>query len=86
MSERLRCLVPFCRRTRGDRKGDPIGPGDEWVCGPHWSVTDRALRRLYSLCRRRTRRGWTDRDWRGLQVGLWHRLKRQATERAVGLA
>jgi hypothetical protein len=42
---RLRCAVPGCRRTRGQRKGEPpISEGEKWLCGPHWKLIDRRLK------------------------------------------
>jgi hypothetical protein len=85
MKDRITCVVPFCRRTRGDRKGDPITPDMEWICGDHWRLVERNRRRAYGRHRRRWRRfspeGAEDRaTWR-----LWSWLKRRAIERAAGL-
>lgn len=44
MSERMSCLVPFCRRSRGLRKGEIRLPS-EWICGPHWSGVSKQTRR-----------------------------------------
>lgn len=74
---RLRCIVPFCNRTRGDRKGDPLRPGMEWICGVHWRMTSRTWRRRYALIKRRERYD--------LAAGMWCRLKDQAIERATGV-
>lgn len=56
---RVRCCVPFCTRSRGDRKGDPIPrdrPGYEWICGPHWRLVPASVKaRRRQLDRRRTR-------------------------------
>jgi hypothetical protein len=48
MTARLPCCVPFCRRTRGRRKGDryPIEEATEWLCADHWKLADQRLRRL----------------------------------------
>lgn len=53
MTGRIGCVVPGCRRTRGDRKGDPLQPGMEWICGEHWALVDRSLKRLRARSRRR---------------------------------
>jgi hypothetical protein len=75
----LACIVPFCRRTRGQRKGEPpIRPGEEWICGPHYRLVDPALKAL----RRRAARA---KRWR-LAWMLWGKTKRQAIERAVGIS
>lgn len=66
-----RCLVPFCRRNKS------LPEGHEWICGKHWPLTSKKLRRLYFLCKRRQlhHTAW----------GLWCRLREQAIERAGGL-
>lgn len=74
---RLRCIVPFCAHTRGDRKGDPLIPGMEWICSEHWRLTSKAWRRRLFLFKRRHRFD--------LAARTWQRLKAQAIERAVGL-
>lgn len=45
---RLRCCVPFCNHTRGQRKGDtePVREGQEWVCGKHWMAIPKQVRRV----------------------------------------
>ena len=49
---RVRCCVPFCRRTK-----TPQDRYAEWVCPTHWAVVDPRLRRLFRPAkRRRTRR------------------------------
>lgn len=70
MADRLACLVPGCRRTCKPFHG-------EWICGVHWPATDRAMRRLLSLAKRRGRQQAC--------AAIWRRLKRQAIERAVGI-
>ncbi|MGO1078317.1 hypothetical protein [Inquilinus sp. CA228] len=54
MTGRLACLVPFCRRTRGVRSGEPpIRPGEEWVCGPHWKLVPGRLKASRRRAKRR---------------------------------
>lgn len=68
---RLRCVVPSCRRTRGQRKGEPPIKGDEeWICGVHWKMVDRSLKAL----RRQSRRRWDRR------VAIAEFAKKQAEE------
>lgn len=51
MSEqRLKCCVPFCNRTRGDRKGDPVNRYSEWICGDHWKLVDRRTKLFRRRC------------------------------------
>lgn len=77
MSMRLLCIVPFCPHTRGDRKGDPVREGMEWICGSCWRRTSLTWRRRYALFKRR--------DRPELAVSMWARLKAQAIERAAGI-
>lgn len=87
--DRTSCSVPFCRRsTAGVWKG--------FICGPHWRLVDRDLKRLRTRVRQRYMRlgevvtiprGWrclTDRAARA-DNGIWRRMVRQAAERAAGL-
>lgn len=75
---RISCIVPFCRRTRGDRKGDPITPGMEWICAEHFRPIDRAMKRIYRRAIRRDRCS-------PATARIWRRLKRAAIEAAAGL-
>lgn len=70
---RLRCCVPFCRRTTRNDRG-----WDEWLCAAHWKLVDTDIKAL----RRRARRKGRQR----LDNMLWRRAKRQAIERALGAA
>lgn len=74
MPDRLKCIVPFCRHTRGDRKSDPLRPGMEWICAKHWSTTNTTWRRRYGLFKRRQR--WD------LAARMWEGLKQQAVDLA----
>lgn len=78
MSLRMACQVPGCRRTRGQRKGEPpLTPTTEWICGDHWRMVPRELRRLLFTARRRRRQR--------LHALAWRRAKRAAVERAAGI-
>lgn len=49
-SRRVCCCVPFCQRTRGDRKNDPLPEnldGLEWICAEHWKAVSGQLRAIY---------------------------------------
>lgn len=85
---RVRCLVPHCDRTRGDRKGDQLHPGAEWICGEHWRRVPRRLKLIRSrLRRRRARLGGKMTDvMRGIESRSWERCKRAAIEAGVGLS
>jgi len=76
---RLRCGVPGCRRTfRADGC-------DERVCGRHWRLADRRLRRLVTKVRAKARRlGWSA-QLIALDQRLWTKGKAQVIERAMGL-
>jgi hypothetical protein len=82
---RVNCIIPFCRRTRGDRKGDPVTPDMEWICGEHWKSVPRQYRRVWGRIRRRWRRFGPEADAKPSDWRVWCRLKAVATERAVGL-
>ena len=81
--KRIRCAVPFCRRTRRDD-----GSFTEWICQEHWVLTSARLRRIYSLRKRRIRRLVSHHDI-GREIRAkrrtWQWLKRQAIERAAGI-
>ncbi len=81
MTDRLRCIVPFCRRTT-----KPLYR--EWICGKHWPLVDRALKRRLARLKRLLRRCRTDRQWRHVRNHLdivWECCKAQAIERAAGI-
>lgn len=82
MTRRLNCVVPYCRRTRGDRKNDPVTEGMEWICADHWKLVGRKLK----LDRRRFKRryGSSEHGWK-LDSWIWKRMKAQAIETAMGL-
>ncbi len=89
MSERLRCLVPHCRRTRRF-----VGEGcyvqglfvayTEWICQQHWTLVPTKLRALHTAAKRKLRRTETVFAFR---VGgrVWSRCKRAAIEGALGI-
>jgi hypothetical protein len=76
---RQRCCVPGCRRTYRDDGYSEI------MCGKHWRLADRKLRRLVTrVLVKGGRRGWPDRLLL-LHDRLWQKGKAQAIERAMGL-
>lgn len=86
---RIGCLVPFCRSTRGDWKGDePLHDGVEWMCWKHYRLVPRSVRRRRTrLDRMSTRADEAQRNRiRTLQRRLWARAKASAIEAAGGLS
>lgn len=92
---RIACQVPFCRRTA---KADGI-EGQEILCGKHFRLADKSLIRRYRRWSRRCDdlmsmppEHYSDDDQlrvvRMFNVCnvMWDRIKRQAIERAVGIA
>lgn len=89
---RLACLVPFCRCTRGQRKGErPIKAGEQWICGKHWRLVPVEMKR---------RRRELLRRWRKVTIGnrgkaeylarvaywrQWEAIKVMAIEVAAGI-
>ena len=70
---RIPCVVPYC--TCG---ATCYPPGYEIVCPKHYRLVDRCLKALRRTARRRGRER--------LDHLLWRRIKRQAIERAAGIA
>lgn len=88
MSERISCCIPFCKRTRGDRKGDPITEGMEWMCGDHWQFVPARLKRRRAKVRRIEKRHPDPCIlFRSEEVDarIWAVCKAAATERAAGI-
>lgn len=78
MNARLTCCIPFCPRTT-DR-----AEFAEWICGDHWKTIPNAERRAYGRHTLRWRR-YLGREAGAAASRLWRRLKRIATEVAVGI-
>ncbi|WP_226576432.1 hypothetical protein [Acuticoccus sediminis] len=101
MTDRTPCAVPFCRRSRGIRKGE-TRPAEEWICGDHWTLVSKHLRRRFAKFSRLYRRRFGDVAFWTFPAGSpkrieavkitrlwresWERCKRQAVERAMGIA
>ncbi len=87
---RVNCCVPFCRR--GSTKW-PVPY--ELICGEHYRMADKALRMKRARVRRKlvklgeldavNCRSLTERACR-IDNLFWARIKRQATERALGIS
>ena len=72
-SDRLRCEVPFCRRTCKGRSGQV------WICGEHWRLIPLMRRKVFN--RLAKRKGWAHRD----TYITWRDMVRYAIERAAGI-
>lgn len=79
--------MPFCRRTTGRAEFS------EWLCGDHWRLVDKRRRRVYGRYMRQWRRfgpsGNTPEYYARVHAAagrIWNRIKRQAIERAAGIA
>jgi hypothetical protein len=90
MPGRSPCVVIGCRRTFKSEGG-----ASEFICGKHFRLADkRVLRAFRKLCRATKgidydnappeRQAWLRRKF-AQEDRLWDRIKRQATERAVGI-
>ena len=98
MDDRLKCCVPFCRRTTKQDCG-------EWICGPHWRAVPRAARADLFAAKRELRKMllavpmareyWklspgspgrlrAVRAWRA-HDGAWEACKKSAVENAFGI-
>ena len=99
MTYRICCCIPFCRRTRKPWEG--MNETSEWICGKHWPLVSKTLRRRDSLFLRRYKKrfgtnsfwcypaGSPDRIEAARLARLcemsWERCKKQAIERAAGI-
>jgi hypothetical protein len=76
MTDRIQCVVPFCKRTR---KRESFMKGWQWICGEHWKPIPLAARKVYG---RRVKK------WRRFNTGeqtvarLWRWLAAKACDRA----
>lgn len=99
MTERAKCLVPYCRRTSGR-----VPPAHEWICSDHWKPVSRATKRYRARSKRilkkaearmqrlqATQGGLTNvqlrvLDWAHRQEDLsWEKCKSEAIEKAAGI-
>lgn len=70
MSVRLNCLITGCRRTKRNDEGF-----DEWICQKHWSVVPVKYRKLYSMAKRKFKKGDIDEE---RLLSVWKKCKDQA--------
>ncbi len=92
MTDRIPCIVPFCRRFK---KGPAekiylpdLGisiPADRWLCAKHWPLVPARMRRVVLLASRRLRADPCHRRAR-LAARLWWHCERKAIEAAGGIA
>jgi len=87
---RIRCAVPYCGHTRGQRKGQPkLRRGDEWVCSEHWRLVDPATKHMKRRWERKARKLQpTDKLYEFAKRNVdywWSRCKTEAIERAAGI-
>lgn len=81
MSDRIPCIVPFCRRTAPRSKFPD--PATRIICGKHWRAVSKRYRRVYTRAMRRCNRGKVPVR---VMNRLWDHLERKAIEAAGGLA
>lgn len=73
---RVSCCVPFCKRSRGDWRDDPVTADMEWICANHWRALPSRRRRLYSTIHKRANEEPAEQfQWKRLAAWLWPRLK-----------
>ncbi|TGP28257.1 hypothetical protein EN875_032395 [Mesorhizobium sp. M2D.F.Ca.ET.232.01.1.1] len=98
VADRVRCLIPYCRRTKraspdlitvdmgGYVAGDTVTADleEEWICHEHWRAVPMATRRLLAAAKRKVKRV---RTLTALLVlsRVWRRAKREAIEGAAGI-
>jgi hypothetical protein len=77
---RVLCSVPGCNRSR-----EVKSELDEWLCGEHWRLVPKKMRRVLSRYIRRARRGDYHRTNAEAWRRCWLRAKREAIEIAMGI-
>lgn len=78
-SDRIPCQVIGCGRTTKD-----LGTFSEWICGDHYRLVSRRIKRLRARVRRE-QRGKANTILSRINLYLWREAKRQAIERAMGI-
>jgi hypothetical protein len=87
MTDRIPCVVPFCRRTA---PYDEDRAHQEIICGKHWRMIDRRWRRRHTFISRiltKLEPAEVKNPRKVLRVAekIWAACKRQAIERAAGI-
>lgn len=89
MAERIRCCVPYCRRTF--KRSADHDDETETMCGKHYRLADPLLRAKRSTINRRRTAALNRMNWplvdRLTRISnfMWRKIKRQAIERALGI-
>lgn len=88
----IQCCVPGCRRTRGNRKKDPLARGMTWLCADHWPLVPMWVKQvLFRARRRRDRLEAIGADPVAIDnagaacARMWRRVMRIAIERSIGI-
>lgn len=77
-ADRIRCVIPFCKRTAPRER---VPEGHEIICGKCWRRADPKLRKLQRRARRRWDKTKSERD--AVRIDrLWAKIIAQAIERA----
>lgn len=76
MTDRTRCVVPFCARTC---KTPPTEQGlvFEWICPVHWPLVPSERKRDYRMAKRRGRKD--------LARKIWSKIVTLVIDKAAGL-
>lgn len=81
---RLQCSVPFCRHTRGQRKGEPpIAEGERWLCGEHWKTVPAESRRALRNIQRAYRKRFGENGWWTYPAGSSERTAAAELEHVI---
>lgn len=99
MTDRIPCVVPYCRRTASAFKFEGC---TEIICGKHWRMASATARRRHSkLARAYPRRFGENGFWEypsgsadrlaavklaRIETKAWARCKKQAIEAAAGIS
>lgn len=79
-TDRVRCAVPFCRRTRRQD-----GRFAEYLCQKHWPLVPKNYRRALTRVHRRLRADPSNALLWKCERMMWTRVKAKAIERAAGI-
>ena len=81
MSDRTPCCIPYCNRTTDEL----AVRGREWICGKHWPLVPKNLKRLHARKKREAKRA-ADKERANRHAAMvWRRIKKRLTDSEVGL-